>query len=210
MANPMSQDAKLEAMKAAQAVKGRSLWQDARRRLFRNKAAVVSMIILSIIVLLALLAPYLSQHRYDAQDYNQVSCPPSWTIDMTKLNPPEGAAPDSEAYKAYEDYNNKYPQTVACGMGIISSYEFAKSDWQSYCADPSITPPPEVNCARETTAKGAALAVAALFPARGLCNVSWGFYKGKKTLAVSAMLRQRDTKLPAKLQTVLKSIKLGN
>lgn len=149
MANPMSQDAKLEAMKAAQAVKGRSLWQDARRRLFRNKAAVVSMIILSIIVLLALLAPYLSQHRYDAQDYNQVSCPPSWTIDMTKLNPPEGAAPDSEAYKAYEDYNNKYPQTVACGMGIISSYEFAKSDWQSYCADPSITPPPEVNCARE-------------------------------------------------------------
>ena len=58
--------------------------------------------------------------------------------------------------------------------------------------------------------KGAALAVAALFPARGLCNVSWGFYEGKKTLAVSAMLRQRDTKLPAKLQTVLKSIKLGN
>ncbi len=68
----------------------------------------------------------------------------------------------------------------------------------------------EVNCARETTAKGAALAVAALFPARGLCNVSWGFYEGKKTLAVSAMLRQRDTKLPAKLQTVLKSIKLSN
>ena len=32
MATPMSQDAKFEAMKAAQAVKGRSLWQDARRR----------------------------------------------------------------------------------------------------------------------------------------------------------------------------------
>ena len=67
----------------------------------------------------------------------------------------------------------------------------------------------EVNCSRQTTAKGAAMAITALFPARGLCNVSWGFYKGKKTLAVSAMLRQRDTKLPAKLETALKSIRLG-
>lgn len=149
MAIPMTQDEKMKAMTAAQAVKGRSLWQDARRRLFRNKAAVASMIILSIIVLLAIFAPNLSQHKYDAQDYNQVSCPPSWTIDMTMLNPPEGAAPDSAAYKAYQDYNDKYPQTVTCGLGIISSFEQAKSDWQSYCADPSITPPPDVNCARE-------------------------------------------------------------
>lgn len=147
MANPMSQDAKFDAMKAAQAVKGRSLWQDARRRLFRNKAAVVSMVILSIIVLLALFAPYLSKHRYDAQDYNQVSCPPSWTIDMTMLNPPEGAAPGSEAYKAYEAYNAANGPAVACGFGIVSSYETAKADFDSYCADPSITPPPEVNCA---------------------------------------------------------------
>jgi oligopeptide transport system permease protein len=149
MAIPITQQGKHDAMTAAQAVKGRSLWQDARRRLFRNKAAVVSMAILSVIVLLAVFAPYLSKHKYDAQDYNQVSCPPSWTIDMTLLNPPEGAAPDSEAYKAYEAYNEKYPQTVACGLGIISSYEFAKSDWQGYCADPTATAPPDVNCARE-------------------------------------------------------------
>ena len=33
------------------AVKGRSLWDDARRRLFRNKAAVTSMILLGLLVL---------------------------------------------------------------------------------------------------------------------------------------------------------------
>jgi len=148
MAIPLTQDAKMQAMTAAQAVKGRSLWQDARRRLFRNKAAMVSIVILSVIVLLAIFAPNLSRHKYDAQDYNQVSCPPTWSIDMTMLSPPEGATPDSEAYKAYQDYNDKYPQTVACGLGVLSSLEFAKSDFQSYCADPSITPPPEVNCAR--------------------------------------------------------------
>ncbi|HEX5795109.1 MAG TPA: hypothetical protein VFY19_04650, partial [Geminicoccaceae bacterium] len=35
-------------------VQGRSLWQDARRRLLRNRAAVVSMIVLALIAALAL------------------------------------------------------------------------------------------------------------------------------------------------------------
>ena len=38
-------------------VRGRSLWQDARRRLLRNEAAVVSMIVLAVIASLALHAP---------------------------------------------------------------------------------------------------------------------------------------------------------
>ncbi|MFT3809615.1 MAG: ABC transporter permease subunit [Micropepsaceae bacterium] len=149
MTIPMSQDDKYEAMKAAQAVKGRSLWQDARRRLFRNKAAVVSMIILSIIVALAIFAPYLSRHAYDAQDYQQISCPPSWTIDMALAVPPADAAPDSPQYKAYEEYSSKYPQTALCGQGIVASHQFALDDWKNWCADPSVTTPPDVNCARE-------------------------------------------------------------
>ncbi|THB78597.1 MAG: oligopeptide ABC transporter permease OppC [Desulfobulbaceae bacterium] len=51
------------------AVKGRSLWHDARRRLFQNKAAVISMVILGIIVVLAILAPYLSPWPYDDPDW---------------------------------------------------------------------------------------------------------------------------------------------
>jgi oligopeptide transport system permease protein len=57
---------------------GRSLWADARARLFRNRAAVASMIVLAIITLMALLAPYLSRYAYDAIDYDLVSCAPSW------------------------------------------------------------------------------------------------------------------------------------
>jgi oligopeptide transport system permease protein len=57
---------------------GRSLWADARARLFRNRAAVASMIVLAIITCMALFAPYLSRYTYDAIDYDLVSCAPSW------------------------------------------------------------------------------------------------------------------------------------
>ena len=42
-----------ELLESAEAVKGRSLWVDARRRLFRNRAAVVSMIVLATIAAMA-------------------------------------------------------------------------------------------------------------------------------------------------------------
>ena len=44
----------VEAMKAGQAVKGRSLWTDARARFFRNKAAVAGLIVLTLVGLFAL------------------------------------------------------------------------------------------------------------------------------------------------------------
>lgn len=47
------------------AVKGRSLWDDARRRLFRNKAAVTSMIVLGLLILLAIVGPALVPFHYD-------------------------------------------------------------------------------------------------------------------------------------------------
>ena len=47
------------------AVKGRSLWDDARRRLFRNKAAVTSMIVLGLLVLVAVIGPLLVPFHYD-------------------------------------------------------------------------------------------------------------------------------------------------
>ena len=48
-----------------QAVKGRSLWDDARRRLFRNKAAVASMIVLALLVVAAIVGPMLAPFHYD-------------------------------------------------------------------------------------------------------------------------------------------------
>jgi oligopeptide transport system permease protein len=53
-------------------VQGRSLWDDARRRLFANKAAVVSMVVLSIIILLAIFGQYLSPHKFDEISWDLV------------------------------------------------------------------------------------------------------------------------------------------
>jgi oligopeptide transport system permease protein len=65
-------------MRKAQDVQGRSLWVDAWRRLKRNRAATVSMVLLTIIALTAILAPLLSQYSYEAVDYTTISCAPDW------------------------------------------------------------------------------------------------------------------------------------
>jgi oligopeptide transport system permease protein len=57
-------------------VAGRSLWQDAWRRLLRNRAAVVSAVIMAIITLLAIFAPYLSPHPYDQVYWDAFTIPP--------------------------------------------------------------------------------------------------------------------------------------
>ena len=41
------------------AVQGRSLWDDARARLMRNKAAVTGLVILAVLVFLAFIGPLL-------------------------------------------------------------------------------------------------------------------------------------------------------
>ena len=46
---------------AEAAVKGRSLWQDARRRFLQNRAAVVSLIVLSLIALIAVVGPFFAK-----------------------------------------------------------------------------------------------------------------------------------------------------
>ena len=58
-------DRSAEAALMERAVKGRSLWDDARRRLLRNRAAVASMIVLGLLVLCALVGPFLVPYAYD-------------------------------------------------------------------------------------------------------------------------------------------------
>ena len=59
-------------------VKGRSLWADALRRLLRNKAAVASAVLLTIIALSAIFAPYLAQHPYDEVYWDRIDAPPDF------------------------------------------------------------------------------------------------------------------------------------
>lgn len=65
-------------MQSAKAIQGRSLWVDARRRLFRNKAAVAGMVILGIIAVMAIFAPWLSPYAFNAIDFSLVQCAPAW------------------------------------------------------------------------------------------------------------------------------------
>lgn len=58
-------------------IKGRSLWQDARMRFFRNKAALISLVILSLITLAVIIGPSLSEYTYDDPDWNAMQSAPS-------------------------------------------------------------------------------------------------------------------------------------
>ncbi|MDX9997069.1 MAG: ABC transporter permease subunit [Phenylobacterium sp.] len=60
------------------AVKGRSLWDDARRRLTRNKGAVTGMVILALLVLAAVFGPLFVPYTYD-----QVNKPDVWAPPLT-------------------------------------------------------------------------------------------------------------------------------
>ncbi|MDG6895387.1 oligopeptide ABC transporter permease OppC [Volucribacter amazonae] len=61
-----------------QTVQGRSLWQDARRRFFRNKAAVASLMTLLLIVLFITFAPMLMPFSYEDTDWNMMGIAPDF------------------------------------------------------------------------------------------------------------------------------------
>jgi oligopeptide transport system permease protein len=64
------------ALDAANEIEGRSLWQDAWRRLKANRAALASMIILAVIALVCLAGPYALPWSYDAIDWDHVEAMP--------------------------------------------------------------------------------------------------------------------------------------
>ncbi len=58
-------------------VQGRSLWQDARRRFMRNRAAMVSLFILLLLTLLVMFGGYFSGFVFDEPDWTALSAPPA-------------------------------------------------------------------------------------------------------------------------------------
>src|SRR3954466_15642587 len=81
MAGITGKDTTLSAYAVAlerEAPKGRSLTQDAMRRLFANKAALVSIFILAAIILIALIGPYFLPWPYDKIDWSAIRKPPDF------------------------------------------------------------------------------------------------------------------------------------
>jgi oligopeptide transport system permease protein len=58
------------------AVRGRSLTDDALRRLRRNKAAMTSVVLLGLLILAAIVGPYLTPYGYDQINKDHVWAPP--------------------------------------------------------------------------------------------------------------------------------------
>ena len=58
--------------------RGRSPWADARARFIRNKAAVTSLALLTLIVLACLIGPLLLPHDFDTADWDAMKMGPSW------------------------------------------------------------------------------------------------------------------------------------
>lgn len=56
---------------------GRSPWMDARIRFMRNRAAVISLVLLSIITLLCVIGPMVLPHSYEDTDWNLMGIPPT-------------------------------------------------------------------------------------------------------------------------------------
>lgn len=53
-----------------------SFWQEARERLFKNKGAVFSLIVLALLTLLALVGPAINEHTYRSQNLAHSNLPP--------------------------------------------------------------------------------------------------------------------------------------
>ncbi|WP_058119663.1 oligopeptide ABC transporter permease OppC [Photobacterium kishitanii] len=67
----------LEKFSESLEIEGRSLWQDARSRFFRNKAAMVSLVILGLITLAVIFGPMASQYAFDDTDWYALHAAPS-------------------------------------------------------------------------------------------------------------------------------------
>ena len=65
------------AAMAEKDVQGRSLWVDAWHRLLKNKAAVVSGVIMALMIILVLAGPFLLPWEGDFTDWEHTSSPPS-------------------------------------------------------------------------------------------------------------------------------------
>ncbi|MCO4053938.1 MAG: ABC transporter permease subunit [Bosea sp.] len=94
---------------------GRSLWTDARIRLFRNKAAVASLFFLIFMTLLAIIGPMLSPHQYERVYTDYVRVPAS----LTAYPKPDQVAPAVERIAARIRAQIESQQIVGASVRVV-------------------------------------------------------------------------------------------
>ena len=62
--------------------RSRGPWTDAWRRLIRNKAAIIGLLVIIAFVLVAVFAPQLTSYTYAEQNYLSINTAPKWVIDL--------------------------------------------------------------------------------------------------------------------------------
>lgn len=102
-----------------------SFLQDAWRRLTKNKAAIVSLVILVIVTVLALMAPLLAPHDYAAQNAQFANLPPKipgleWLSLFDGKTRVAGAAIDAYAHAGVPNGQYFYLGTDALGRDLLS------------------------------------------------------------------------------------------
>ena len=74
----MNKQENIKAIEISKTLKGRSLWVDARRRLFLTKAAVISLFTLIIISIVSVFGPFFLQYNFSDTDWGSIYQPPSF------------------------------------------------------------------------------------------------------------------------------------
>jgi len=69
---------KAQTLSESETIQGRSLWQDAWRRLRRNRAALLSMIVLGVIAVACIVIPWVWPYGYAQPNWDLLNHPPTW------------------------------------------------------------------------------------------------------------------------------------
>lgn len=82
MATVESKKAAGPIVKIEEAQKGESLWSDAWKRLIRNRAAMLGLIIIIINILVAVFAPFIAPYPFDLQNRDYNNSAPAWVMSL--------------------------------------------------------------------------------------------------------------------------------
>ena len=100
-----------------------TFWQDARKRLFRNKGAITGLVILSIICFLTVFGPLFNKFTYDQQNLSHSKLPPRIPV-ISSLGIMDGTKKET----SYDGKVSKVDVYERKGLGDDVNYWFGTDD----------------------------------------------------------------------------------